>query len=583
MRFLSEIKIPRLYIFLIAVVILYSVFVRLQGLGYSNFQGDEVNPMDFMYEMNNGVFSYLLDQKRGSIQYLINMANVGIFGYHNEFQIRFPFFVFGSLAILTLYKLSKKIFNSTSAFFTAVLVAVNGLFIAFARITQYQSVIYFLIPVGVLLFINAIDKNDNKKLAVSGLIMSLALLAHYDTLSVAPFFIVVFASRYFRDFIEISRGKSRLLKELAKKLLIFWGAFLIPALVYYIPFYFHTAFSDTTSVYLGNRLLGGGLMPRTEITKMLLSMYIPQFFIYLLFALGFAALFFEWKKTGEFITKKLVWIVKNLHLQYLYAAAVLLIPAVSIFSLYPIKPRLSSVTVILLSIFITFVLAASKKVDKYLAGLAGWFLGSYSFYFFIMKDPRTHVYVVFIPLFILAGYGFFRLYSAISAVKLRNVLLILFSVVLLYISGLNWVIFVDKSPEYPWWDKDYLGQPIYRIGRARHKKIEGVFGFNSYRAWDQLADLYKRGCITGDFNSNEKDSITYFYVRQHQKQGGQWGLFADSDNLAIAESPHSWEYDVIKDQYPGYKLLDTIKSNGYTVLRVFGRENLYPEGKLLCN
>ena len=144
------------------------------------------------------------------------------------------------------------------------------------------------------------------------------------------------------------------------------------------------------------------------------------------------------------------------------------------------------------------------------------------------------------------------------------------------------MIFVNKSPEYPWWDKDFLGWPIYRIERVRHKKIEGVFGFNNYRGWEQIADLYNRGCLVGSFNSNEKNSITYFYMRTDQKQGNKWDLYLDADNLIVVEGPHSWDYFGVNNIPISYSLIYTIKSNGVIVNRVYGRTALYPKHKTLC-
>jgi len=148
-------------------------------------------------------------------------------------------------------------------------------------------------------------------------------------------------------------------------------------------------------------------------------------------------------------------------------------------------------------------------------------------------------------------------------------------------------MFVDKSPEYPWWDKDFLGSPVYRIKRVRHEKIEGVFGFNNYRAWEQIADLYERGCLVGSYNSNEKDAITYFYLRQHQKQGGLWELqTTEVDNLVVVPGPHSWVYtglNGIEDK--SFVLLKKIYSKenpNDPISYIYGSIFKYLDGKLLC-
>ena len=200
LSYFKNLKLPLWFVYSVAGVILYSIFVRIQGLGYSNFQGDEVNTVDMLYQMKNGVLDYLFSQKRGPIQYLLNMGNFSLFGYHNEFWVRLPYLVTGILAIFTVHNLAKRIFNKEIAFMAAAFMAINGLFIAFARITQYQSLMYFVIPIAVLVFIKALsqDRLINKYLIISGLLVSFSLLIHYDTASVMPFFIVGFVAKGFK-------------------------------------------------------------------------------------------------------------------------------------------------------------------------------------------------------------------------------------------------------------------------------------------------------------------------------------------------------------------------------------------------
>lgn len=600
---LTTFRFPKLISLVFIGLIAFSAFVRIQGVGYSNFQGDEVNTIDFLYEKRDGLvglWEYLMSQKRGPVQYLLNITNVALFGYWNEFQIRIPYLIFGLLALYTLYRFARKIYGSPTALIATTLMGVNGLFIAFARITQYQSIMYFLIPIGAFSFINALndedEKRSQKKMLLTGLLMSVTFLTHYDTLSAVPFFVAGFLGYFFRSadkgsFYEngtvnllrigsfISENR-RLLISMLKRAAIFFAFFIVPALFYYIPFYFGNAFQDSTSGYLENRLFGGGFMPRTQITLKLLTMYIPEFHINFLLIAGVFGIMLGSGGLGGF---KLLGIKLNKSMvQKVFVFFCLLVIFSSIFSLYPIKPRTSSLLVIGASIAISAMLIVYRSLSWEKAAIATWFLGAYSFYFFVMKDPRTHVYISMIPLLILAGYCVQKVYFWIKSVPVRNLLMAGFIVSLLFVSGVNWQIFVDKSPEYPWYDKDFMGWPIYRIKRVRHEKIEGVFGFNNYRGWERVAEYYRNGCLVGDFNSNEKNSITYFYTRITQKKGDNWGFPMDSDNLIIVEGPHSWEYFDHENVGDDYIFLGDIQSHGYPVTHVYGKKELYPEGKMLC-
>lgn len=596
LNYFKNLRLPLWFVWSIAGIILYSIFVRMQGLGYSNFQGDEVNTVDMLYQMNNGVLEYLFSQKRGPIQYLLNMGNFAVFGYHNEFWVRVPYLITGVLAIYTVYNLSRRIFNKEIAYLAAALMAVNGLFIAFARITQYQSLMYFVIPIAVLMFIKALseEKIINKYLIISGLMVSFSLLIHYDTASVMPFFIVGFIAKGFKEF-KNHKPIGQVYKKLGLGAVVFFLLALVPAFSYYIPFFNHQAFSDTTSGYLEGRLFGGGaagsgfqavlnlFMPGTPFALKLLRMYIPKFFLFSFYALGFIGIFSLHKEIENI---KLLWIRLNKKLvKSAFIIFTVILAASSYISLYPLKPRLSSILVVGSAIAISFILTFSRNVKWHKAAVVTWFLGAYSFYFFIMKDARTHVYVSMIPLFPVAASGFYYLYEKLRQNKfIGSVFLVVSTVVLLFISGVNYVVFVDKTPEYPWWDKSFMGYEIYRIERVRHAKIEGVFGFNNYRGWEQVADFYKRGCIVGSFNSNEKNSITSFYTGFDQKKGNEWGLngYMNSDNIIVVEGPHSWEYESGDDLPENYVLLHTIYSEGVPVSYIYGDSALYPDRKMLC-
>ncbi len=566
------------------LIIAYSIFVRIQGIGYSGFQGDEVNPMTFLYGMKDGPIAYLIEQKRAPMQYIINLINVSLFGYHNEGQIRIPFLVFGIFALFTIYKLAQKIFDKNVALFAALFMAVNGLFIAFSRITQYQSFMFFLIPIAVFIFIKAHENSSLKLYFYSGILTSLAFLAHLDTVSVMLFYIAVFVSDLTRGF-DLKSFK-KMLPVVLKSGLVFFIALLIPSLIYYVPYFMHPEFSDSTSGYLEGRLFGGGLMPRTQITLKLLTMYVPKFHLYTLFFLGTLGLLLKAKDLDSL--KFLKFSFSKVIVQRIYLLAVIVFAFASEFSLYPVKPRLSTLLVLATSVFISGVLVISKKIDWKFAALSTWFLGTYAFYFYIMKDPRTHVYVSILPLFILASYGLWKFLNILKVQSLRYLVLFVLFLSIIYVSSVNWIVFVDKSPEYPWWDKnDIFGNAIYKIKRVRYEKIEGVFGFNQYRAWDQIADMYKKGCLVGTYNSNEKDGITYFYLRHHQGKDGLWELQTENvDNLIVVPGPHSWVYTGLggvddKD----FILLKKIYSKYYLdepISYIYGLKTKYPEGKLLC-
>ena len=81
-------------------------------------------------------------------------------------------------------------------------------------------------------------------------------------------------------------------------------------------------------------------------------------------------------------------------------------------------------------------------------------------------------------------------------------------------------------------------------------------------------------------HSNEKNSVSYFYTRIEQVGNDE------VDNLVLVEGPHSWKYIEESGYEPkkeGYILIKTIESShALPVMYIWGRNELYPEGRPFC-
>jgi 4-amino-4-deoxy-L-arabinose transferase-like glycosyltransferase len=134
----------------IALLIAVSLVLRLVGLGYSNFQGDEILTLCRFSDYATPVqfLAYLLEQRKGPVQYLITCA-FSLFdpAFSSELALRLPFAIANLLAMACFFILVYRLFTLQIAIYSSFLLAANGIFIAFARIVQYQS---FVILGGVL-------------------------------------------------------------------------------------------------------------------------------------------------------------------------------------------------------------------------------------------------------------------------------------------------------------------------------------------------------------------------------------------------------------------------------------------------
>ena len=174
----------------LALLIGVGLLLRFASLGYSNFQGDEILTLCRFsdYETPGQFFDYLFRQRKGPVQFLITCA-FSLFDptFSSELALRLPFAIANFLAVVCLFLLVYHLLSLDIAIYASFLFAVNGIFIAFARIVQYQS---FVLLGGLAGILGLTLSLKYEKWRLSGLYLgcisaAISLLAHFD----AAFFI----------------------------------------------------------------------------------------------------------------------------------------------------------------------------------------------------------------------------------------------------------------------------------------------------------------------------------------------------------------------------------------------------------
>lgn len=275
-----------------------AIWLRLVNLGYSNYQGDEIKAL-FLPEPGQTLTSFLLDQRKGPLQFLITyLVKIINPDYSNEFVTRLPFAIAGILAIFFFYKFVELNFNKKIAFYASFFVSTNGFFIAFSRIVQYQSFVILFMIMSLYFFTLAAQ---NERWKIKGIYLgfitwSLSILAHYDGVFIAPFIAYLLL-------IWFLKYKKMHLKHIIGAVVAF-GASLG---LFYVPFVL--TLSNSTLLYWQNRVSGG--QGKVSSSKYLFTVYQPIYVlkVYLtLTALGlgsFIAKLREFKSTRN---------IKNLYL-----------------------------------------------------------------------------------------------------------------------------------------------------------------------------------------------------------------------------------------------------------------------------
>jgi hypothetical protein len=190
-RYFIEFRNNKLIALQIGVLIGVSLLLRLVGLGYSNFQGDEILTLCRFsdYETPGQFLAYLLGKQKGPVQYLITCA-FSIFDptFSSEFALRLPFAIANLLAVACFFLLVYRLFTLQIAIYSSFLFATNGIFIAFARIVQYQSFVLLGGMAGILGLALALKYEKWRVLGlyIGFISAAISLLAHFDAVFFLP-------------------------------------------------------------------------------------------------------------------------------------------------------------------------------------------------------------------------------------------------------------------------------------------------------------------------------------------------------------------------------------------------------------
>jgi hypothetical protein len=413
-------------------LIFVTFWLRLVNLGYSNYQGDEIKALYRPADGQN-LIEFLFSQRKGPIQFLVTYL-MRIFNpsYDNEFLMRLPFAIAGILAVFFFYKFVQLQFGQKIALYSSLFLSVNGLFVAFARIVQYQSFV-ILFSILTLYFLSLATKYNHWR--IYGLYLGicfwgLSIYAHYDGIFIAPFVFYLICKWYINSN-SLSNNKD------FKHLVLAMFLLLLSLLIFYIPFFLSV--SEDTKEYWAARI-----SKQATSSSLIFMNYNTSVVFYIYILLGVLSLF----RIRENFTV-LLW---------------LLFPMLSLE---------------------TFV------------GNAG-----------------THIFTYVLPFCILNSFGIEVIQGFIdkkipSQSKFINIafLNIIFVSTFLF----SHILFVDNTREYPWESKRVLGWEFKRLTR------KNIFGFPYYRHWEKIGMYLKTTGGNGYFFTNEKPSITRYYIPKEFK------------------------------------------------------------------
>jgi len=130
----------------------------------------------------------------------------------------------------------------------------------------------------------------------------------------------------------------------------------------------------------------------------------------------------------------------------------------------------------------------------------------------LISDPGTHIYTYLLPACIMVALGTEALGDIFERLIGERIswtsVLALVRLVIVFLSAVSHLIFIDNTPEYPWEERSIL---LWTVGKPDTRYRLWVFGFPYYRRWEEVSEYVTQG--GGDYYAtNENKSISSYWV-----------------------------------------------------------------------
>jgi len=163
------------------LILMLAAALRLPFLGYSEAQGDEIEAILRAGALAGGQSDAIFYHGKAPGEVILTGLVYGLGQTINELGARLPFALAGILAVCTMAVLGGELFGKRAGVIAGGLAAIAGYYIAFARITQYQSLVLAFGTAAILAAAIA-GKESPRRIWAAGALLGAGLLCHYDAI-----------------------------------------------------------------------------------------------------------------------------------------------------------------------------------------------------------------------------------------------------------------------------------------------------------------------------------------------------------------------------------------------------------------
>ena len=539
---------------------LLAAWLRLANLGYGEFHGDEARAVLRAAAVIQGHENVLFLHRKGPGEILIPTALFAYTHTINEASARIPFAAANLVALLGVFLLGWRMKGLYTGFAAALLLALDGYLISFARFVQYQSPVLLFSVAAVLVAWRLYQKPVALRawLVLGALFMGTGLLYHWDMLLAGVPVLALLVLR------RIS--SQTLLRAI-------WPALLLGLTVvalFYVPFGLHPNAQAALDYVVGSRLEGETGSEGNTLANVFVrtTVYSSVYHIGLIVLLAVGSLAAVYRKI---IGMAAAWAI---------AVTTLLVIAVTWWFGGNVSVAGVNPVFILLALAIVpvWVLRRVPPQDRI---LWLWFGAPMLAALFLISAPRSHVHIFFVPWALVAGSAAGGLLAQIETRQGRRTLALVAaaaSIVVVSVLGYyQYRVHVDTQSEtvLHWETARLAGY----WSPAAATEIDALYGFPMQNGWKVPGTLYQQGVISGDHaDLTWAEYIPQWYLRGQWRcdSTAQW-FYAVRSHDPWAESPEAAQ-DRIRAQ--GFTRWGDVEVNGQPRMRIYALDADMPKPPL---
>jgi hypothetical protein len=544
-------------------LLLLAALLRLPRLGYAEFHEDEAEALMLGVRLFQGEDYAIFLHRKGPAQMLLPVTFWLLTGHIDETLARFPFALSSMLSVATVFLIGRRWFGWPVGATAGLLWAINGFAIAFGRMAQYQAVIFFLGPLAIYCLYLVWKFHQSRLQIPAAIMLATCLLAHYDALLLLP--VAGYLGWRIIRRVDESQAASAPRSFLNSRLLLSAGAlilFLVLLASFYVPYLRDPEFSHTATYLAGTRIKPGLLYNKLNILLRVNKLYSSHFYLPIL-AVGVIGLIARRSFNHQPAWR---WILAGLGL---LATTTLWLPEG-----WQIGPSSLAVLPWLGLLLICFRLFSETEFRAAWLMFGAGFIG----YVFLVDDPRTHVYIMYPGLVLLAGAGWVVLVngsrghtpvgertisSGSLSVSLRRSLIPAAGLILVAATMIHTtMIFLQTESGLErardWWDGSFWEATFDELPKERT-----YFGYPKLEGWKAIGALKAQGLFPGDFRSVNEDFIipiwyNYGQARSCYTTPAHYFVRSTGGKLPVAQE--------------GYAEVGQVRREGELRLRIFSAE-----------